>query len=113
MKVTNGLGCGSEASNDGLVQSGPSVLPQVLSYDVDGTTVTLQLDGTLDQGSSAITNYLYTAAWTVASWVIPRGRGTSRPTRTTPGLVGNVYLYQVTAVNAQGEGRGPNEVSVA
>ncbi len=111
VKVTNGLG-ESEASNE--VSSNPD-LPSspVLSYDVDGTTVTLSWTAPLDQGSSAITNYRVYRGVDSGFLELIAEVGNVTTYEDDTGLVGNVYLYQVTAVNAQGEGPRSNEVSVA
>lgn len=109
VKVTNGLG-ESDASNE--VSSNPD-LPSSpgLSVDVDGTTVTLNWTAPTDPGSSAIVNYTVYRGTDSGHLEILAEVGNVLTYVDDDVLAGYIYLYQVTAVNAQGEGPRSNEVS--
>jgi fibronectin type 3 domain-containing protein len=110
VKVTNGLG-ESDASNE--VSSNPD-LPSspALSFDVDGTTVTLTWTAPADEGSSAIVNYTIYRGTESGYLEVLATVGNVLTFVDDTVLAGHTYLYQVTAVNAQGEGPRSNEVSL-
>ncbi len=110
VKVTNGLG-ESDASNE--VSSNPD-LPSapVLSATSQGVAVTLTWSEPTDTGSSAITNYRVYRGPDGGSLSLLVELGDVLTYEDDTGTIGQTYVYQVSAVNGQGEGPRSNLVSV-
>jgi fibronectin type 3 domain-containing protein len=111
VKAMNGLG-ESDASNE--VSSNPDIpTSPTLSAEVDGTTVALTWTAPADQGSSAILHYrVYRGLDSGFLEQIAEAGNVLNYTDDTVSA-GYTYLYQVTAVNSQGEGPRSNQVSVS
>jgi len=107
----NGVGEGpmsNEVSSNTDLPSAP-----VLSAMSEGTTVTLTWTEPIDTGSSAITNYRVYRGPDSGSMSLLIELGDLLTHEDDTGTVGQTYVYQVSAVNDQGEGPRSNLASVA
>jgi titin len=107
--AVNSIGTGprsNEVASDPDLPSSP-----VLSAEVASTTVTLTWAAP-DEGSSAITNYRVYRGADGGSMSLLIELGNVLTYEDSTGTVGETYVYQVAAVNDQGEGPRSNSVSV-
>ena len=96
----------NEVTSDPDLPSSPS-----LAAEAEGTTVTLTWAAP-DEGSSAITNYNVYRGVDSGSMSLLAELGNVLTYEDSTGSAGNTYVYQVSAVNGQGEGPRSNSVSV-